>query len=68
MKQILYHVLTIFAFMHFPVAHGSGQINFDSAKDVFTTEQHLKNIGLPSFMDQVWAKGLMLLAYTQDTG
>lgn len=56
MKQILYHVLTIFAFMHFPVAHGSGQINFDSAKDVFTTEQHLKNIGLPSFMDQVWAK------------
>ena len=42
--------------MHFPVAHGSGQINFDSAKDVSTTEQHLKNIGLPSFMDQVWAK------------
>ena len=56
MKQILYHVVIMFAFMLSLFAHGSVQIKFNSLQDVLIAKKHLKDIGLSCFMDQVWAE------------
>ena len=56
MTHAPYYFVAIVVYMHLLAASGDVTIKFDSPKNVFIAERHLRNVGLPQFMDQVWAE------------